>query len=212
MTWETSEPATSNLYYRLVTTESAREWQMARDPSLNLAHNITLDLPLGVYDFYVVSSDPQGNIALKDDGGSYFSFYNLPVVITQVRANIGYAGFFGEPVTIRWYTNLPAKGALYIKVGANGVWQHMGSTDRDMVHEVTFTIPYDPVYDYDIDVTFYVTAQVDEYLLEGEPYQLTFVLSGSAMPSYQASLILIVMSVLAVAVLIMTTRIESKKR
>ncbi len=212
VTWETSEPATSNLYYRLVTTESAREWQMARDPSLNLAHNITLDLPLGVYDFYVVSSDPQGNIALKDDGGSYFSFYNLPVVITQVRANIGYAGFFGEPVTIRWYTNLPAKGALYIKVGANGVWQHMGSTDRDMVHEVTFTIPYDPVYDYDIDVTFYVTAQVDEYLLEGEPYQLTFVLSGSAMPSYQASLILIVMSVLAVAVLIMTTRIESKKR
>ena len=201
VTWNTSEPATSVLFYRSTDPNATGEWTMVQELSLTRQHNITLNLTMGIYEFYISSTDAEGNTATKDGGGEYFSFYNVPVFITEVKTMVGWAALDGRPVTIRWYTNVPAIGTLHVR--SESGWSLTEQTEMGKMHEVTFTVGDGGRYYSEQMVWFYVTAEVDGFLItednNGQNFWFKVVKRSVTSPSYHASMGLLMLSALVVA-------------
>ncbi|MBN1880448.1 hypothetical protein JW823_10090, partial [bacterium] len=78
VSWVTSEPADTALFWG----ESIPPSNMIEQTSLTLDHSIILDGldPCTEYYFFVRSMDQHGNIAIDDNGGSYYSFTTLQLM------------------------------------------------------------------------------------------------------------------------------------
>jgi Subtilase family/Fervidolysin N-terminal prodomain len=78
ITWDTNEDTDSVVHYG----ESSPD-QTIELSEYTMVHSVTLSglSDCTNYVFYVESSDPAGNIAMDDNGGSYYSFLTLELVI-----------------------------------------------------------------------------------------------------------------------------------
>jgi len=218
ITWETSAPANSVLYYRETDDNGTGEWNTVIDSTLATGHNITLDLPFGLYEFFVRSTDADGNTAVRDNNNEYYTMYHYPLAITAVQINVGYAAIAGRTVVIRWYTNIPADGSLYFRVD-NGSWLIVGRTSNTMFHETYYNISSD-YYWHTVTIYFYVMAQTGDLTViednNGEFFSFTVVKTPYSISSFDAGSIHILISVSMVAGLFvvpwMKTRMKKKKR
>ena len=110
----------------------------------------------------------------------------------------------GQEVTIRWYTNVPADGEVYIGSPARG-WDLVGATTNKQVHEATFTVSMlDPTGSSET-VYFYVTSDLgNHHVVEdnnGQYFSFDVVTVQLSSPSFDPAIHLIVFAVGFVALI-----------
>lgn len=81
ITWKSNVPSTSTVMYRI---KDDGEWQKVDDFRLTTNHKITLDdLEKTNYQFYIISSDKEGNESTADKNGEYYSFEVMDIKSTS---------------------------------------------------------------------------------------------------------------------------------
>ena len=150
ITWYTNKPATSIVVYRL---EGAAEWEIQKDIDLKTRHKIVLNLPDGVYEFYVSSEDGDGTVTTEDSLGKYYKFTTPntqpPLQISNVSSLVE-----GKKVTVTWDTNRPAKGIVTCRLkGSSGTWLIKDETSFITQHSIIVTVLNYGIYEYYIGAT-----------------------------------------------------------
>ena len=202
--WETNVPASSVVHYREAGENGTGQWNVLRGTGLTTDHNITMTVPYETYEFFIESTDAQGNTAIKDNNGEYYLSYHFPLAIIAVKANIGYAIMDGQEVVIRWYTNVAADGKLIVRV-EGGEWEVVSETSNTKEHEGTFTasawLSDSEVVKYD----FYVTASLGKYEVvednNGDYFSFDCVGYSCSSPSFHAGTGMMILSILFVVFL-----------
>jgi len=223
--WETCAPASSVLHYREWNASGAGEWLLARENARSTEHNITIPFPEEGYEFFVESVDDQGNMAVKDNDQDYYAITrdSLDIItggglqITSVKTNIGSAAMRGQTVIIKWTTNFPADGFLYMDGALVGTI--LNSTDFEI------SVILDTIYgggygNYCVPVQFEIVVQTEEYghfgserFRDSFSFKLDVVTyAPSVCPSFDAGFIFIMLSVVAVSGLSVVLRARTRRR
>jgi len=203
ITWETDVPSTSVVHYREAGGNGTGAWKILRHMGLKSHHNMTLSVPYEKYEFFIESADESGNTAVKDNNGEYYLSHHFPLSIISVKANIGYAIMAGKEVIIRWYTNVPADGQLFMRVDG-GEWELANETSDTKEHEARFTGALGP----DGQVTvyeFYVTASLGSYHVvednDGNYFSFDLVNTANSTPSFGIGYGMMILSIMVVVAL-----------
>ena len=178
--WETGAPATSVLHYREWNASGTGEWLLARDHALSTEHNITIPFPRESYEFFVESVDEDGNRAVKDNERNYYVINrdSLDIImggglkITSAKTNIGSSAIIGQTVTIRWTTNFPADGFLYMDGELVATFRNSTDFRIDVYIDSDLRGSYG---NYCVPVRFDIVVQTQEYdQFESERFRDSF--------------------------------------
>jgi len=215
ISWDTNVPATSVVHYREAGANGNGDWKILRDTGMKRHHNITLTVPYEVYEFSIESMDGDGNTAVKDNNKEYYVSYHFPLAIVAVKTNIGYAAISGEEVIIRWYTNVPADGQLFVRIDG-GEWELRDTTSKTQVHEGRFITTRLQRSDQVSVYEFYVTASLDNYHVvednDGKYFSFECVAMAQSSPSFDLGYGMMILSILAVVMLSTLFEIAAVKR
>ena len=149
ISWTTDEPADSVVNYGTTTTLSNSE----SDSALLLKHEIVIYnlLPDMLYYFEIQSTDEDGNTAVDDNNGNYYTFTTNQDTIPPVITNVHTSGITHDLASIIWDTDELSNSKVNY-----GTTIYLGNTEIDTtmvtVHSITLT-------DLLPDTTYYFEVQ-----------------------------------------------------